>query len=115
MQTALQDYRIQQKLKNLQTSANTKSVLARLIQNFTIQLDRYEIQSNDIVLLYRQRGLGFIYSYILQHLPCITQIGSRMKEEVNIEEAFISDLSLFFAIGFSEQVSMHIDFIFQPK
>ena len=37
-----------------------------------------------------------------------------MKEEVNIEEVFTADLSLFFAIGFSEQVSMHVYFIFHP-
>ena len=50
LQTALEDYRIQQKLKNLQTSAKIKNVLARAIQNFTIQFDRYEIQNDDFLL-----------------------------------------------------------------
>ena len=51
LQTALQDYQIQQKLKSFQISANIKTAIARVIQNFIIQFDRYEIQNYNIFLL----------------------------------------------------------------
>ena len=43
LQTALQDYRTQQKLKKTSITTNTTSMLSSLIQDFIIQNDRYQV------------------------------------------------------------------------